>query len=145
MVPFDIKIKDKVKVIDNFAETVLRPELPGVLAKMVRACLAWQKAGRRIAIPEEVAAATADYRSDMDIIGDFIRDECVEREGLLIAAQKIYTAYKSWCDRNGHQPLSQRRFGAQLRARPGLTKSKRGIIRWEGIGLRSDRSNRLEM
>ncbi len=51
-----------------------------------------------------------------------------------IKAGALYAAYRQWCEGNGHQPVSNTRFGLALGER-GFQREKLGTIRWLGVGL----------
>jgi putative DNA primase/helicase len=114
----------------------LREELPGVLAWMVRGCLEWRKDG--LGEPEQVAAATEDYRGEMDTLAAFFEDRCVIHANASAGATPLYNAYRQWCDEGGETRLTQTRFGRQLRER-GFSSKKAQTVTWYGIGLRDDR------
>src|SRR4029079_2313008 len=48
----------------------LADELRGILAWAVRGCLEWREHG--LGVPDEVRAATASYREEMDVFGGFL-------------------------------------------------------------------------
>ena len=122
LVPFTVIIPREKQ--DRKLLAKLRKELPGILASVVRGCLAWQKQG--LGIPAEITAATNSYRKEMDVVGNFLEDCCVLERKSWAAAGKLYAAYEQWCDQNGEELLSQKAFGAQL--------SKRGLQRVRGTG-----------
>ena len=113
----------------------LRAELPGVLAWAVEGCLEWRREGLKA--PEAVKKATAGYRSEMDVIGDFMADRCFRGEGLQVPKDELYKAYQVWCDEAGERSETKRKFGMLLIERgvedgrnPERTKRL-----WKGIGL----------
>jgi len=66
LVPFNRKFTDAEK--DTRMGERLMEERDAVLTWMVEGCLKWQKQGR-LKTPERVAAATAEYREEMDVLG----------------------------------------------------------------------------
>ena len=134
LVPFDVTIpKDNQ---DNKLPEKLRAEVPGVLAWIVRGCLDYQRDG--LGEPEEVAAATGQYRAEMDVLAGFIEDRCVEHPRASVGATPLYEEYKRWCEDTGERPEKQTKFGLRLRER-GFTKEKAQLVTWYGIGLRDNR------
>ncbi len=129
LVPFAV-------TIDNPDETFpekLKEELPGILAWAVAGCLEWQ--ARKLGIPPEVKKATDVYRSEMDVISDFINDFCVVEPTAWVLVADLYEAYCRWCDRNGERALAKRALGQMLSARGfGSDKNHLGWYRM-GIGL----------
>jgi putative DNA primase/helicase len=102
-------------------------ELPGVLAWAVRGCLEWQREG--LNEPAAVAAATADYRDDMDVLARFLDDRCEVAPQLSEEATKLYVAYKGWCELTGERAESQRRFGERLGERGHVEGAKHPVTR----------------
>jgi P4 family phage/plasmid primase-like protien len=120
---------------DRQLPTKLRAELPGILAWAVEGCLQWQREG--LQAPEEVRKATAGYRSEMDILGDFLADRCYRGERLKVAKDELYKAYQLWCDDAGERTESKRKFGMLLKDRgieDGRNAERTQRI-WKGIGL----------
>jgi putative DNA primase/helicase len=113
----------------------LRAELAGILAWAVEGCLEWQREG--LQAPEEVRKATAGYRSEMDVLGDFLADRCYRGERLKVAKDELYKAYQLWCDDAGERTESKRKFGMLLKDRgieDGRNAERTQRI-WKGIGL----------
>ena len=114
----------------------LKVEGPGILAKLVRACLAWQREG--LPICAAVRVATETYREDMDIFGAFIEMCCVVEQGAVDTADRLFGAFEQWAEENNERDVSQTRFGSQLKDRGFLKArdSKTGRVIWKGIGVR---------
>ena len=126
---------------DRKLSAKLRAELPGVLAWIVRGCLAWQREGLRA--PDEVRRATAEYRAEMDTLAAFLADRCVVREEARALADKLYQRYAMWCDANGERQEAQKAFVARLSERGFLRKratkgTDKGRYMWFGVGIRED-------
>jgi phage/plasmid-associated DNA primase len=113
----------------------LRGEMPGMLVWAIEGCLAWQREG--IQAPDEVRKATAGYRSEMDVIGDFLTDRCYRGEHLKVAKDDLYRAYQQWCHDAGEREETKRKFGMLLKERgieDGRNADRTQRI-WKGIGL----------
>ena len=98
---------------DETLKDRLVAELPGILARTVRGCLAWHKMG--LGPPEAVRRATADYRRENDRLGDFARRFVVFERGVSSPASAIRVAYTSHCEDTGDAPFGARRFWERLR------------------------------
>lgn len=97
-------------VVDEF-----RPEYSGILNWLIEGALIYLREG--LVVPEEVRAATQEYRDEMDPIGQFIA-ECVEvAEGEQVTAREMYDAYVSWALTNAVKPIFETRFGKLMKAR----------------------------
>jgi len=134
LVPFTVTIPEPER--DPRLTAKLAEELPGILAWAVRGCLAWREKG--LGVPDEVRAATASYREEMDLFGGFLDDGCVAEARAEVTAKDLYGAYQAWCEANGEKPRSQKSLSVGLRERgfeAFRTKNARG---WRGIRLRRD-------
>ena len=131
--PFEVIIPDAEQ--DKSLPDKLRDELPGVLAWAVAGCLEWQREG--LTTPDEVKAATADYRDSQDLLATFIAERCVTGDEYEVQAGPLYKAYTSWADDNGERAMTNTRFGVQLSER-GYPREKRGNVYRQGISLRTD-------
>lgn len=129
LIPFSVTIPAERQ--DKNLPDKLRAERSGILAWMVRGCLEWQRDG--LQVPEAVVNATAEYRADMDTLGDFIEERC--EKGDECRANDLYKSYVKWCASNGNQhPLSMKRFGSELNDRGFKTDKRRDGI-WR-IGIK---------
>lgn len=79
---------------------------------MLAGCLAWQRHG--LQDPEEVKAATAEYRSEQDRLAEFLSEHCEVNREYRCKAGDLYGAYKSWCDASGERLLSAIAFGMAM-------------------------------
>lgn len=134
LVPFDVVIPEPEQ--DQTLVEKLRTEAPGILTWAVEGCRIWQREG--LGVPDEVRAATAKYRADMDALGDFLRERCVMEAGASVAAGDLYGAYRAWAQAAGEEAMSAKTLGLELTER-GLrswrTKRTRG---WAGLRLLTD-------
>ena len=114
-------------------------EAPGILSWLVNGCLAWQRQG--LDAPQEVLDATDEYRAEMDVLQEFLKDKCIIGKDLSAPAGALYDAYGEWADEQGlkeKERLKQRTFGACLGERNfHKDKSTGGVRIWRGLGLRS--------
>lgn len=132
LVPFAVAIP-KVEQ-DKELPAKLREELPGILRWAVEGCLTWQREG--LGEPEEIQAATADYRGDMDTLGDFIAAHCTLGEHERAKSTDLYAAYRGWSERvRGERPMSQVAFSTALIDRGFQRTKSRGVMTYRGVGL----------
>jgi putative DNA primase/helicase len=114
----------------------LRTELPGILAWCVEGCLEWQRDG--LQAPDEVRKATGAYRSEMDIIGAFLRDECEVNRDHRASFKEVYDRYEEWCEEGGEKPETRRKFNARLKERGRFADRRSGpggSNEWHGLRL----------
>jgi putative DNA primase/helicase len=133
VVPFTVTIPTEEQ--DRELPTKLLDELPGILAWALDGCLEWQRIG--LAEPAEVRNATAEYRSDMDLIAGFIEERCEVDGAAEEWANKVYAAYREWCEQAGLHPASRQSFGRHVQER-GFTRRKGtgGQLLYLGLRLR---------
>jgi putative DNA primase/helicase len=131
LVPWAVQIPKPER--DKKLDQKLKVEAPGILAWMVRHCLAWQRDG--LVVPECVRVATSAYRAAEDLFGIFLDECCAVEERAVIDATSIQEAYKTWDERE----LSHKALSAKLEERSfakGGRDSKTGRTLWCGLRLR---------
>ena len=132
LVPFGVVIPEAER--DDKLANKLQAEWPAVLRWAVAGCLDWQRNG--LQAPDEVLAATNDYRAEQDILGEWIADRCVTGPGCEARSKDLYQSYKSWAEERGEYVHTQTRFGIRLGDR-GFTKGRdyHNRVTYCGIGL----------
>lgn len=131
LVPFEVAIPEPER--DRKLLAKLEKEQAGILAWAVRGCLDWVVQG--LGEPEEVKAATNEYKCEMDFMAMFFTDCCCIEDRAKATAKELYEAYVEWCSETGEEPLKQRGFGIKLKDK-GF-KHFRTMDRhcWKGIKL----------
>jgi putative DNA primase/helicase len=135
LIPFVETIADDEKDAGLLAK--LRTETAGILAWIVAGAVRWRREG--LQTPPEVIDATSEYRTEMDSIGAFIAECCIEGGNLVSYAADLYAAYSKWSDDSGEHALSQKRLGTTLAERGYISErcSYSGRKKWVGIGLKT--------
>jgi putative DNA primase/helicase len=128
--------------VDRHLPEKLRKELPGILRWAVEGCIKWQQEG--LSEPEEVKAATDEYKEEMDLLSNFLSEHCVVLPDAKVAVNDIHKAYMNWAEENGEYPMKQRVFSSRLQMR-GFSKRKSTGNRtfFFGIGLLTDYKDKL--
>jgi putative DNA primase/helicase len=137
LIPFQVDIPESEW--DKELKTKLLAELPGILRWAVEGCLAWQRDG--LGSPERVASATAAYRAEMDVLGDFLRDRCEVGRGFTVSASALYAAYKAWAADAGEHAISSKALSTKLLDR-GFHRAKSGTVTYSGLRVSPDDSGR---
>lgn len=133
LIPFEVTIpKDEQ---DPCLMDKLRAETAGILAWAVKGCLLWQEQG--LQPPEEVNAATLEYREDLDWLQAFISERCVEGKDKKVGATELYQAYKEWASERGEHEYNQRALGVRLKDKGYCSKrsGRTGTTEWIGLEL----------
>lgn len=134
VVPFDVTIPAEER--DGTLSAKLDAELPGILRWAVEGCLEWQREGG-LRPPDKVMTATRAYRSDMDLLAQFLDDACIVEAGAQVTAKDLYVEYQDWCRANGHEAISQISLGHRLKAKGHRQVRDRHARGWAGLRLRN--------
>jgi hypothetical protein len=109
----------------------LREERSGILAWLVRGCLAFQELG--LAILSPTSFATEKYREEEDTILHFLNECCVLRPEVSVKANALYEAYKAWCEENQFgRGMNATLFGNEIGRRFEKKRGNTGMI-YQGV------------
>jgi putative DNA primase/helicase len=136
LIPFDVIIPREE--IDKDLPAKLRNELPGILAWAVRGCREWLEGG--LMVPDSIAAATAEYRHEMDVLENFFEDKCIKAADKRAPVGLIYSDYEKWCSETCQDAVGKKIFGNLMRQK-GYSQAKSGGVRyWHGLELQAQQS-----
>ena len=132
LIPFTVTIPAAER--DRNLAAQLRAEWPGILRWAVEGCRLWQQEG--LDAPPDVVAATDEYRSEMDILADFLAQRCVTNPLCSVPVADTYRAYEAWCVATADRPISKRTFTARMREH-GLqtTHASGNVLVWQDLAL----------
>jgi putative DNA primase/helicase len=131
LIPFTTTISEE-KQDRELADKLLN-EAPGILNWLLEGAFRWKE--ERLKTPSAILNATDEYRGEMDVIGNFIKDCCVQGAGLSIKIRELFRAYQNWCEENNEHACSERFFGLRLKEMK-LAQSRTAEARyWSGIAL----------
>jgi putative DNA primase/helicase len=100
---------------DRTLDSRLRAELPSILAWALQG-LDRLNANGKFTVPgssEDAANLMADLASP---VSAFVRDRCVRGPDKSVPADRLYDAWRSWAEDNGHHAGAKSTFGRDLRA-----------------------------
>jgi len=135
LIPFSVVIPEHERV-PNLAD-ILKEELPGILNWALAGLRDWLSKG--LCPPVEVREATLAYKEEMDVVGNFINDQCIIDPAAITPSKQLYDAFKAWAEENGAPVLSPQQFGRRLSTK-GFERVQTGSQRqrcWRGLRLRS--------
>ena len=122
-IPFTVTIPAEKRDLE--LPEKLRREYPGILAKMVKGCLEWQRNG--LAAPDKVKEATKEYLAQQDFMGAFL-DELMPDGYKEIKASEMFQEYERWAAETGRPAMSQTMFGKRLNQKGWATRKSNGNI-----------------
>ena len=100
----------------------LTAELPGIFNWMCEGYEMWRERG--LDPPTSVLMETAEYRADIDLIGQFVAQHLIRQEGVDTEVSQVYDRYTTWCVKSG---INHRLTVQQLSARLIEHEFKRGL------------------
>jgi putative DNA primase/helicase len=141
IIPFDVFIPADQR-IRNLSDILVREEGPGILRWLVEGCLEWQRSG--LSEPQRVKDAVGSYRSEQDVIGNFLGECCIShlhnevlREKARVRARDLYDRYVDWCKENREEnTLSSRKFGGEMERRGYALKPSNSVQYRLGLELK---------
>ena len=132
LIPFTTRIPDEKQ--DKNLEEKLKAEASGILNWLLEGTVRWRREGLRA--PAAILNATDEYRGEMDVIGNFLKERCLQKKELSIRIRELYKAYDDWCDDNKEHAVSERFFSMRLKEM-GFEQSRTAEARfWSGLALR---------
>ena len=131
LIPFTTTIAQDKQ--DKNLEAKLKQEASGILNWLLEGTARWKREG--LIAPSDILNATDEYRGEMDVIGNFIKERCVKDSDITIRIRELYKAYADWCDENKEHAVSERFFTMRLKEM-GFVQGRTAEMRfWVGIGL----------
>ena len=132
LIPFTVAIPAAER--DRHLAEKLQNEWPGILRWAVEGCRLWREEG--LNPPCDVVAATDEYRGEMDILGDFVAQRCVQNPLASTPVADSYRDYEAWCAATAERPVTKRTFVSRMRERGVQTKHGSGhVLVWDGLAL----------
>ena len=132
LIPFTTRIEEEKQ--DKHLEEKLMREASGILNWLIEGAIRWCREGLKT--PNIIINATDEYRAEMDVIGNFIKERCMQGSGMEIKARELFKCYQDWCGDHNEHAVSERFFGLRLKEM-GLDQNRNYDGRyWQGIQLK---------
>jgi putative DNA primase/helicase len=129
LIPFTTRIPEEKQ--DRQLEEKLKGEASGILNWLLEGAIRWTQ--ERLKTPQIITNATDEYRGEMDVIGNFIRERCTQEPGASIRARELFKCYQDWCEENNEHACSERFLGLRLKEL-GLEQKRLSDGRyWKGV------------
>ncbi len=124
LVPFNVQIKKEER--DLRLSEKLVAEASGILNRLLDGLRHWRDRG--LITPDEVTAATAEYRSMSDPLSRFLTN-CIEISvGDRVQSSMLYAVFEAWCRSSGETAWKQKGFSLAMDER-GF-KRKHSDVTW---------------
>jgi putative DNA primase/helicase len=132
LIPFTNRIPEEKQ--DKHLEEKLKKEASGILNWLLEGVCRWRREGLKT--PKIVLTATDEYRCDMDIIGNFVKECCIQKPGITTKAKELYAAYQKWCSSNNERIASEKYLALRLQEL-GFERGRTADARhWKGLGVK---------
>ena len=131
LIPFTTRIPDEKQ--DKQLDEKLKAEASGILNWLLEGTFRWQR--ERLRVPSIILNATDEYRGEMDVIGNFLKECCVQKPEATIRIKELFKAYQDWCDCNNEHAVSERFLSLRLKEM-GFEQGRTAEARfWSGLAF----------
>jgi putative DNA primase/helicase len=136
LIPFNRSIPVSLRLSRDIVDDKLKEEHEGILNWLIQGAMKWCAEGMENT--KIINASVQEYRSEMDVINQFI-DECVVIKTLTTTPKiDLYQAFSRWCKNNGIKySMTSDKFNRRIGLRVG--KQDRVMVKgqyvWQGLEL----------
>jgi putative DNA primase/helicase len=106
VIPFQVTIPDEQQKPMSEVLAEFDQEMSGILTWAVSGCLLWQN--NKMDTVTAVEEATREYKSEQDLVQQFIDESCEKHPDYSEAKDRMYTAWRAWCERSGEESAKNR-------------------------------------
>lgn len=131
LIPFEVQIPEE-KVDKDLKYKLLR-EAPAILNWMTEGAYMWMQEG--LEMPDKLIDASQSYRTEMDVVEQFIEEKCNRMKGARETGKKLYDEYKVWADENNEYKMDKNKFGKKMKEKFESKKMNNGV-NYIGIELK---------
>ena len=154
LVKFPVQIPEERRIPKKELDEILWAERAGILNWLIDGLLDYLDGG--LQEPDEVRAATDDYRKDSDPVGTFLTDATVVsgHEGDFITARELIDAFNFWVEERGETRWGNRTVSNRIKAKAGswrhpdggrcFAPGKSGVTGYRGIRIGDELRARMD-
>jgi putative DNA primase/helicase len=84
-----------------------------------------------------VRQAAAEYRSDMDLVGQWIEERCRHDAAAFTPKGAAYNDYVAWTRTEQYPTLGSRKFGEELDSRGFARQKSNGVRGYKGLQVKT--------
>lgn len=137
LIPWEFQVEPNRR--DEQLKYKLRKEASGILNWALRGLQRYVQAGYKMAYPAKVEAATQEYRTSQDVLGQFISARCQVGGDYKIRTSELFKAFQDWAEASRERhTFTLRTFGAALEKRKDycfFRSTVNGTSRINGLSL----------
>jgi len=131
VLPFDRTFAECEK--DPFLEDKLMDESDGILQWVLEGVRMYLNDGLKLS--PRIKAEVAKYRSDSDMLGEFLSDKTTPHSSAKVNQVEMYKAWRVWCEESGVRPGSKKTFTQRLAERGYPEGRSNGARLYVGLAL----------
>ncbi len=131
LIPFTVTIPYDKR--DKHLQQKLESELPGILNWALQGTSLWMQHG--LNPPKIITDATNEYRTEMDLIGQWISDRCTLNPALSCSGKDLYFNYQGWCISCGLKSLSRNAWSKKLALKKIVPTRTMNGVEYTGIAI----------
>jgi len=106
IIPFNVIIPKEIRRPMSEVLQKFEAEKVGILTWMITGCLLWQSNGLQMV--GAVENATSEYRTEQDLVQQFLEEKCEMGLEYSIMKDTLYTTWREWCDAAGEKESYKR-------------------------------------
>ena len=133
VLPFDRTFTEGEK--DPQLEDKLMDESDGILQWVLEGVRMYLNDGLKLS--PRIKAEVAKYRSDSDMLGEFLADKTTPHASAKVNQVEMYKAWRVWCEESGVRPGSKKTFTQRLAERGYPEGRSNGARLYVGLALRT--------
>ena len=111
--------------VDKDLKYKLLREAPAILNWMTEGAYMWMREG--LDMPEKLKSAGQSYRTEMDVIEQFIEEKCRRIDGGKATANELYETFKKWADDNNEYKMDKNKFGKKMKEKFESKRMNTGV------------------
>jgi putative DNA primase/helicase len=135
LIPFLVDIRKVATPDPDMVDKLLQHESSGILNWLIKGWQSYRQQG--FIEPAAVSQATAGYRSDSDLLGAFIDENCVLEEGAIVTADELYKQYLNSGGKESKANLCREMAERFRKEKPSSGQYRKKVI-YHGIRLISE-------
>ena len=124
---------------DQQLGTKLLVEREGILRWIIDGFKEWKRHG--LGRAGLVDAATEEYRSEMDNLGEFMAECCVINPKCQVNSGLLHTEFKRWTEARGEWSMTQTMLSLRLKERGIMKRHSKHGTKLIGIGLKDEKDS----
>ncbi len=113
IIPFALDLAEDKK--DRDLKDKLMKEVEGILWWCIQGINMYLEEG--LQEPQVMIDIAREFRGESDLLGQFLCDSVIEKEGNRVQAKELYSQYLEWCRENNETPDNRTRFGLDMKKR----------------------------